>query len=563
VEPARSMSYSKLLEPAFQYASSVTRGDTKACEDVKLAAQRFLDMAERRDAPYEFIAAKAEHILKFVKFCKHVKGPDAGKPIELQPFQIMFLAGIYGFREKGDNSKRWVTDVILFVPRKSGKTTLASIIALYELQFGDAGPEVFTLATSREQASICFDSSKAIVEGMAPELKSRYTTFRAEIKKSGDTTSTYRALSRENRKTGDGKNPSVALIDEAAQIIERGNIEVLHSGMGARKNPLRLYMTTASFTKDTKFYEDLTHFRAVLRGAAADTFRWFGLLYSIDAGDQWTDESTWGKANPMLGVSVTTEHIRHMADEAQSKPASLNEFLCKQLNVYVSAHSAWVDRRNWDESVGNDLGKEREATFIAFDLAHSRDLNAICTLHRYAEEDLYARFQFFLPEDSFQYIPNHYKGIFQEAIRSGILRLTQGNVTDLNEIESYICQQAEKYEIKEIGFDPYNAASLVANLYNKGLPVKKVGQGMAALSNPSKTTEQLIMKKAIKHDGNPFVGWQLGNCEVFTDVNGNVKVRKNEADPAAKVDGIISLIMAIHCHLDNTFVSNSYGIRLF
>jgi len=86
---------------------------------------------------------------------------------------------------------------------------------------------------------------------------------------------------------------------------------------------------------------------------------------------------------------------------------------------------------------------------------------------------------------------------------------------------------------------------------------------MAALSNPSKTTEQLIMKKAIKHDGNPFVGWQLGNCEVFTDVNGNVKVRKNEADPAAKVDGIISLIMAIHCHLDNTFVSNSYGIRLF
>jgi len=95
---------SNLLEPAFQYATGVTRGDIQACEDVQLACQRFLDMAERKDAPYEFVPAKAEHILKFVRFCNHVKGPDAGKPIELQPFQIMFLCGLYGFRAKSDHS---------------------------------------------------------------------------------------------------------------------------------------------------------------------------------------------------------------------------------------------------------------------------------------------------------------------------------------------------------------------------------------------------------------------------------------------------------------------------
>lgn len=557
------MSYSPLLEPAFRYATSITRGDIKACEDVKLACQRFLDMAERKDAPYEFVPSKVEHVLKFVKFCKHIKGPDAGQPIELQPFQVLWLAGIYGFRAKSDHSRRWVTDVILFVPRKSGKTTLASIVAAYELQFGEAGAEVFTLATSREQASICFDSSKAIIEGMDAQLKSRYQLYRSEIKKTGDSTSTYRALSRENRKTGDGKNPSVAMIDEAAQIIERTNIEVLHSGMGARKNPLRIYLTTASFTKETKFHEDLSHFRQVLRGAAEDTYKWFGLLYSIDPGDQWTDKETWGKANPMLGISVTTEAIQHMAEEAMSKPASLNEFLCKQLNIYVSANAAWIDRRYWDDSVSKMPDDKPEATFLAFDLAHSRDLNAVCTLHRYGEEDLYARFKFFLPEDSLSLIPNHYKSIFTQAVNSGILQLTEGNVTDLNQIEEYISQEAEKWQIKEIGFDPYNAAALVANLFGKGLPVKKVGQGMAVLSNPSKTAEQLIMKNAIKHDGNPFVGWQISNCECYVDVNSNVKIRKNEADPSAKVDGVIAMIMAIHCHLDNVFVSDSYGIRLF
>lgn len=557
------MSYSTLLEPAFKYATAIVRGDKLACEDVKIACQRFLDMVERKDAPYEFVPAKAEHILKFAKFCRHVKGPDAGKSIELEGFQVLFLAAVYGFRNKSDHSIRWVTDVILFVPRKSGKTTLASIIALYELLFGEAGPEVFTLATNREQASICFDSSKAIMESMAPELQSRFIPFRSELKKAGDSTSTYRALSRENRKTGDGKNPSCAMIDEAAQITERGSIEVLHSGMAARKNPLRMYLTTASFTKETKFFEDLNHFRAVLRGAAEDSHRWFGLLYSVDPGDEWSDPAVWGKANPMLGVSVTIEAIQHMADEAKSKPASLNEFLCKQLNIYVSSNAAWVDRRYWDESVAPLPTDKPEATFIGFDLAHSRDLNAVVTLHRYAEEDLYAKFKFFLPEESIELIPNHYKSIFSQAVASGILHLTPGNVTDLNEIESYIRQEAELYEVKEIGYDPYNAAALVANLFSYGLPVKKVGQGMAVLSNPSKTAEQLILKKAIKHDGNPFVGWQLGNCEVYTDVNGNVKVRKNEADPSAKVDGIIAMIMALHCHLDNVFVSDSYGLRLF
>ena len=555
------MNYSPLLKPAFEYAVGVVRGDILACEDVQLACQRFLDMVERKDAPYEFVPAKAEHILKFVRFCKHVKGSDAGKTIILEPFQVMFLAGIYGFRDKRDHSTRWTTDVILFVPRKSGKTTLASIIALYELQFGDAGAEVFTLATNREQATICFDSSKAIMESMVSEFQSKFIPYRSELKKTGDSTSTYRALSRDNRKTGDGKNPSCAMIDEAAQITERASIEVLHSGMGARKNPLRMYLTTASFTKETKFYEDLSHFRNVLRSAAPDNYRWFGMLYGIDPGDEWSNPEVWGKANPMLGISVTKESIAHMASEASAKPASLNEFLCKQLNIYVSANTAWIDRRYWDESIGEMPEKEPESTFMAFDLAHSRDLNAVCTLKRYAEDDFYAKFKFFLPEESMSFIPNHYRSIYMQAVESGILKLTQGNVTDLVEIESYIDQECKSNNVKEIGFDPYNAATLVANLFGNGLPVKKVGQSMAVLSNPSKTTEQLISKKAIKHDGNPFVGWQISNCEAYTDINGNVKVRKNEADPSAKVDGVISLIMAIHCHLDNSFVSESFGFR--
>jgi phage terminase large subunit-like protein len=132
---------------------------------------------------------------------------------------------------------------------------------------------------------------------------------------------------------------------------------------------------------------------------------------------------------------------------------------------------------------------------------------------------------------------------------------------DDREISDYIKSQAELYNVKEVGYDAYNAASLIARLHDSSIPVKKVGQGMAVLSNPSKHTEKLIMSHSIRHNGNQFLGWQLSNCEVYEDVNGNIKVRKNEADKSAKVDGIIALIIAMHCSLDHPNISSSFGFR--
>jgi len=543
-----------------QYAQDVVKGNIEVCNNIKLACQRFLNFMEDKHWEYEFFPEYVEHVLDFVSVLKHTKGPDAGQPIILEPFQVLLLCGIYGFRHKKDHEKRMTTDVIVFIPRKAGKSTLTAIIGLYELAFNEAGAEVFTLATNREQATIVFDAARSMVESMPDEIKSWYRVSKYEIGKANDSQTMFRALSRDNKKSGDGKNASCAIIDEAAQIADRNSIEVIFSGMVARKNPLRIYITTASFTKDTKFFEDLTVFETILNGDALDNPHWFGLLYGLDPQDNWKDETTWAKANPMHGISVYQEAIKERCEQAKSKPAALNEFLCKTLNVYVSANTAWIDRDYWDKSIGEDKG-DPEEVFIGFDLAATRDLNAVCTLKRYASEDYYAEFKFFLPEEALSLIPTHYRGIFDQAVQSKILHITEGNVMDDREISEFIKNQCTKYNIKEVGYDAYNAASLIARLHDSSIPVKKVGQGMAVLSNPSKHVEKLIMQNAIKHDGNPFVGWQLGNCEVYTDVNGNIKIRKNEADKSAKVDGIIALIIAMHCSLDHPLTSTSFGFR--
>jgi len=549
-------------EDGISYAQDVVKGEINVCNDVRLACQRFIDQMENKQWQWEFKPEYADHVLRFFKVLKHTKGPQANENVVLEPFQILLICAIYGFRSKKDSSKRMVTDVILFIPRKAGKSTLTSGLALYELQFGEAGAEVFTLATNREQATIVFDSAKGFIESMPKQLANCYLPSKYEVKKKGDSQSMFKALSRDTKKTGDGKNPSCVIIDEAAQIIDRNSIEVLHSGMVARQNPLRIYITTASFTKDTKFYEDMSMYQAMLYGEANDNPRWFGLLYGLDPKDDWRNPSTWSKANPMHGISVFEEAIAQRAEEAKHKPQALNEFLCKTLNIFVSSNSAWIDRTFWDDSKSEPDTREPESVFIGFDLAATRDLNAVCTLKRYDDLDYFAKWQFFLPEEGLDLIPKHYQDIFRLAISSGILKLTEGNVMDDREISDYIKKECQTYNVKEIAYDNYNAASLVARLYEDGLPVKKCGQSMATLSNPSKQVEKLILAKQIRHDGNPFLGWQLANCEVYTDVNNNIKIRKNEADKAAKVDGIIALIMAMHSSLDNPTISN-FGFRTF
>jgi len=550
-------------EDGILYAVRVAKGEITVSRNVRLACQRFLNQLEDRAWKWEFHVDYVTHFLEFAKTLVHTKGPDAGKALMLEPFQIFIICAIYGFRSKKDVSKRMVTDVIVFIPRKAGKSTLTAVIALYELKWGEAGAEVYTLATTREQASIVFNAATGFVENMPHDVAQLFIVHRNQITVAGDSQTKFKALSRDTKKSGDGMNPSCAIIDEAAQIVDRNAIEVLHSGMVARQNPLRIYITTASFTKETKFYEDMQMLENMLTGEAEDNPRWFGLLYSLDPQDDWRDPKIWAKANPMHGISIYEDAIAERAEQAKHKPAALNEFLCKTLNIYVSANSAWLDRAYWDDDKALiKTQREPEAVFIGFDLAATRDLNAVCTLKRFAENDFEAEFKFFLPEEGLALVPKHYSDIFRVAVNSGILHITEGNVMDDREISDYIIGQAQKYDVKEIGFDAYNAATLVARLHEAGLPVKKVGQGMAVLSNPSKHVEKLIMNCGIKHDGNPFVGWQLGNCEVYVDVNGNVKVRKNENDKSAKVDGIIALIIATHCSLDNPTMSG-FGFRTF
>ena len=507
-----------------------------------------------------------EHVCKFLELTKHAKGPAAGKYLVLEPFQVFTLANIYGFRYRSDREKRLTTDVIIFIPRKASKSTLSAGICLYEL-LTEKGAEVVILATSRDQASIVFNAAKSIIESLDFEYKSLFQVYRNEIKLYSDSSTTFKSLSRETRSRGDGMNVSCFICDEAAQPdIERDAVEVLNSSMVARKNPLRVSITTASFSKETKFYEDLQYYKSILDKHSAENYRWFGMIYELDDGDNWDDPKVWSKVNPMHGISIDSAAIEARCDEVKAKPSGLNEFLTKTLNQFTSTSSSWLPMDVWGKCKKEMPNYDPESIFIGFDLSQTKDLNAICMLYRYSEEEYYAKFQCWLPENTYyNHVPAHIKEVYRQAIINKSLILTQNITSDLSLIEDFILDFCSKNTVRQIGYDMYNASHLVAHLEDKlGIEMlRNIKQSMLSLNDAAKLSERLILDCKIGHNGDSFIEHQMNNCEMYQDPKStNIKIRKNPFEPSAKIDAIASLITAMSCSLENTFVSENSGIWL-
>ena len=537
-------------EEGITFATRVVSGEIPGNKYLIKGCQRFLNYLEKKDWRWEFNPKQAQHIISFVNLLKLSKGPDAGKPFVLQPFQVYLLCAVFGFVDKNNPWVRMVRNASLFAPRKVGKSELGAAIALYFLWFGETGTQVFSVARDRSQASLILSTAMTFVRTAPTFLAKEYNvrTYDITCKQTGGY---YKALSREaSRGSGDGLNPELVLADEASQL-PRELIEVMESGMVARASPLIFSLTTASAVLVSKFRENLEYVKNILDEVAADDPAFFAMIYELDPGMDWKDPEVWPVVNPMYGISVFPEAIEQRVKEAQSKPSMINEMLTKTFNLFVSSESAWLDIRHWEESPKTVPAREIESSYISFDLSLTRDLCCVCTLDRYDAEQFHVRFMFFLPEDSMDYIPLHDQSIFRDAVDRGTLKLTQGNVSDYQEIENYIMQVVNSKNIKMIGYDPWNSNALVAKLYERGLPLQKIGQGMASLSAATKQTEKLIYQRSIGHDHDPMMVWQLGNVSIYQDINNNIKARKPESNPNAKIDGVVSLIMAIHLHMED------------
>jgi len=540
---------------ARRYAEAVVGGDIAACQWVRLACQRQLDDLNRfkgKDSPYRFNPVlvdkqgrrfqPADNLCAFVERLPHVKGPLAGQPIHLEPWQVFILTTVYGW-VKPDGKRRF-RRAYIEVPRGSGKSALSSAVALYMLAAdGEGGAEVYSLATTRDQARIVFGDAQAMARQSAG-FRSRFGVgvgaHNIHVLASG---SKFEALSAEGS-TLDGLNIHFGCIDELHAHKTRTVYDVVETGTGKRDNSLLWVITTAGSNRAGICYEVRTFVTRLLDGVFQDDSQ-FGVVYGLDDGDDWALEESLIKANPNWGISVRSEVLLPLQAKAMQMPSAVNNFKTKHLNEWVNADTAWMDMRAWDRCADSGLDLDAYAgqpCWIGLDLASKTDIAALLLVFAHLEIDgAFAVFgRYYLPEDTVYATGNsQYPG----WMGSGRLTVTPGNVIDFGWIEADLIDFASRFAVQAVAFDPFQATQLSTRMLAEGLPMIEVRPTVLNFSEPMKTLEALVLQEKLIHDGDPVLGWMASNVVAHLDAKDNIYPRKER--PENKIDGIVALIMGL------------------
>ena len=300
------------VEAGLEYARQVVKGEIPACHWTRLACERQLRDLERDDLVWK--PEEAEKFCRFVELMPHVKGRWSTKTIKLEPWQSFNYSAVFGWYRK-DGLRRFRT-VYLEVARKNTKSTMTAPVGLWMLgPEKEEGAEVYSAATTRDQAKIVFSIAKQMARKTPGYSKKFAVDINAHNLSSIPTNSKFEPLSADANSL-DGLNTLCALIDELHAHKTRKVYDVLETSTGARLQPLLWAITTAGFNRAGICFELHVYLKKILEGVQKDD-SFYGIIYSIDDDDDWRDEEVWKKANPNWNVSVIPDDMRRLADKAK------------------------------------------------------------------------------------------------------------------------------------------------------------------------------------------------------------------------------------------------------
>lgn len=538
------MSDRPYLAIADTYAADVCSGAILASKWTRLACERYRRDREREaDCQWAMNEDRAVRACAFLELLPHVKGKWSGSQIELAPWQTFAFVNLFGWVHRDTGLRRFRRAFIL-VPRKNGKTTVAAGTGLLMLtEEAEPGAEVYTGATSEDQANEVFRPASAMAK-QAPGFAEHYgITVAAKSIFREEGLSFFRKLIG---KPGEGQSPYCAIHDEYHEHPTSEQVDSMDTGMGARQEPLQLIITTAGVDISSPCKEFDDYARKVLEGVLEDE-KLFALIYCADKGDDWEDWATWQKANPNLGVSVSEEYLRDKLKEAKQRVSQQNVIRTKHLNEWMNSGSAWVDPTMWGKLADPKLKIEDfrgERCWAGLDLASKIDLCALVLL--FQRGDLWFLFsKHYLCEETAEKAQNQH---YQRWAKEGWLTLTEGARTDFAYIERDLKEISETYALQELGFDPRESGYLVNNIQEwASFQCVEIAQGPAHMSEPMKELEAIIHAGTIRHDGNPLFAWQLSNVIVKQARSGGpVKsYYPTKQNNESKIDGPVAAIMAL------------------
>lgn len=502
---------------------------------------------------------KAARVTGFIECLKHTKGEFHGKPFILLPWQKKIIQDVFGTVREEDPSMRQFTTSYIEIPKKQGKSELGAAIALNMLVNDDEWKaEVYSCASDRQQAAIVFDVAVDMVK-QSPALLKRIKIIPSMKRMVYQPTgSIYQVLSSEVA-TKHGLNVSACIFDELHTQPTRALYDVMTQGSGdARKQPLWFLLTTAGTDRNSICWEVHQKALDILEGRKADQ-RFYPVIFGLPDDADWTSEENWYKANPSIGHTITIDKVRDAFHKAQETPADENMFRQLRLNQWVKQSIRWMPMDKWDECGGvvNSYELEGRLCYAGLDLSSTSDLTTFVLVFPPEEEgEPYTVLPFFwLPAETLQLRVRRDHVMYDRWERHGYILTTEGNVVHYGFIEKFICDLGERYNIREIAYDRWNATMMVQQLEDDGFVMIPFGQGYRDMSPPTKELMRIVLERKLNHGGHPVLRWNMDNAFVRTDPAGNLKIDKEKS--TEKVDGAIALVMALDRAMKNLSAGGS------
>lgn len=501
---------------------------------------------------YIFDEERALRPIKFIEtFCKHSKGEWAGKPVILELFQKAYISALFGFIDKETNLRRY-KESMFYVARKNGKSTMLSGIAAYMMiADNEAGAEIYSCATKKDQAKLVFDETLNMINQspyLSKHIKKRKSDLYFPL-----TMSKFQPLGK-NSDTLDGLNAHCVIIDELHGVKDRNLYEVMQQSQSARRQPLLIMITTAGTVRECIF-DDIYEYSCNIVDGTFEDDTFLPIIYELDKKEEWLDENCWSKANPSLGAIKKLDDLKRKVEKAKNSPKDLSGVLTKDFNIRNTLSNAWLNFDDINNTETFDI--ENFKNFYAIggaDLSITTDLTCATLLFINKEvekktgkeiEKRYIHQMYWLPSENFNERVKIEKIPYDKWLERGLIRLCNGNSINYSDITAWFIEMLNNYGITPlwIYYDNYSAKYWVEEMKAHGFKMERCIQGAKTLSLPMQQLGADLKAKKINYNNNPILKWCLTNTGVQEDRNGNIVPIKNQS-AKQRIDGVASMLDA-------------------
>lgn len=539
-----------------QYREAIRRGEIVAGYELITELDNLIrDLDNPR---YIYDTTDAEARIDFMEHCiRLTKSPFYNKPMKLMLWQKAFIEASFSFKmadkyytnaagikKNVDRFKK----IILLIARKNTKSETCSALELTESIIGNEGADLVCSSNDDIQASILYDAIDTMRLLIDPEQLDTRKNIRF-IKILPTNSKIFKLSDRTRNK--EGRNIDFAVIDEVHEMKDNVIIKSIEQSQSLKDNPKLIEITTEGFVNDGALDNELKTCRAIINGeddgiSAERTLPW---LYTQDSENEiWTDEKTWQKSNPSLGIVKKWDYLREQVDKARKSKADRIFVLSKDFNFKQNSAQAWLNTEDYKYNAVYDLEDFRGCLCLgAVDLSETTDMtSAKVLMMKKDDRTKYIYQHYWIPESKLQSADDKQAGAkYLEWAKAGLLTICEGNDIDLSFVADWFYSIYKNYGLKlyKCGYDVKFSKDFLKRMDEYGFECEIIQQNKLTLSNAMKLVESDLKAQYVNYGENEIDVWCLGNAAIEIDNVGNVQAVKIAGQPGKRIDGAVTLII--------------------